>query len=822
VFRPAADGFDSPELESVERLFPALKLKTVSRETEPELIQAFFNVVSSEDVDVFVALEGLSNLMPFLAKRLLFLKVDLPNCSRITGPRPRLSHVQRESIHGGDQNYDWLDIPGRCQVDLMDTARDLKLTVANPFTVLASLLRDEHKFEPGWSLMRDLYAEEYVGVRLCDLPCLQAQRLDHQVEQESIWTALFCWLAEEDKRLLLEMKQVSSISNTPLMALIFQGDFRRVLNLLYLNSFPEHQPGQPPTESRILFSHQVELLRQNWPAALDPDDQAEKKAQVKQQSSGDPDDEDDEQQNESHPQKDPDRGPQPSRRKKTVIRVKGGNVIEPIPGFDAGPLFIFDFKGLYPTIIRSDCGDLAIMVRTRAEAMFVIQYFKLKVVHQNSVVIDKLNRALFFVQDPAFPMNDKVIISSCEKLTIRREQLKTNVKQAEQDGDVHRKDLYKAQELATKKMNNGVYGVMKIIYPAFAGAITGEGRDCQEKMFQFMGGLDAEFEYEPTGVIAYGDTDSVFVKPRLLSPSLRQKIGVHDEETGVWQRHDTLEDPDTQLFDLICQSKTVRDAYFEFAAHLCKRFTSLCRPPIELECDGLMGNFLILKKKNYVGLNFKSRHDVKPKLKVQGVPSVRRDRAGITRKTFAQMSEQLCVHKNYEAVLSVFSDAIRSIKKRTVLFADLFITREITAKARKATNNITSHVCKELQQKTGKVLQDSDRLMYVAYVRDSKAKSVQFRHFSLAAQCQPDEINRTFYVDELVTVATSAFQTVFGEGVFANIAYEQTTLPGQLCKATAAPTKPKKKAKRKADRSNNQQTNRLVDAMFGKRQKADI
>jgi DNA polymerase elongation subunit (family B) len=814
------------ELSSVFARFPNFSLKIVPQAGETAMIKAFFDAVLQYDVDILVSLDGLANQMAFLAKRLSANNQAMPNCSRVDdGVSPEINSRKSESIHAGDKNYDWLNIFGRAQVDIMNCARDLKLAISNGFRVFDALLQKSSKLEPGFELMRKIHGDELGDLRLKDLDGTKVQRKKPELPiQEAAWTAVFCWLAEQDKKLILDLKQISAISNTPLMALEFQGEFVRVINLLHLNTFPKWVEGQGDVQSHSLLNHQVDLLRENWVGALDPDEQARRQAKQNRENKaaegengeeeitmedmlGDADNKNNKLRAKLK-RKTPNSGPceeltatgsaqqqqhqqhQHQQQKHVqMIRVQGGNVEKPKPGFYHGPIILFDFWGLYPSIIRIGF-DFAVMVRSRAEATALQKILgQGSILHQNAVNVDNCNYALFFVVDPDFDSKYKLVMESCTKLTDRREELKEKIALALQQGDEFRSDLFKSQEQATKKMNNSVYGIMRLIYPAFAGAITWKGRNSQQHMKLFMCGLAPMWtgDTKPLGFPITGDTDSIMTMSRVLTPKMRQLMEIEDpaseKDASAWARHDELVatgDADTDLFPLFCECPIVRAGYFKFATFLAKEFSKSCRFPMRLEVDGIMGNFLTLAMKNYTALIYKSA-DAKPKLKQQGVASIKRDRANCVRKCFAAMSERICQERDLKGALSVFSQTVKAIKTGDVLFSDLFITREVTAKARRKSNNLTTKVIKEVEKKTKKsVKNNSTRLVYVAVTRDGKSRTDMFQDFRLALQGAVSSINKGFYLDELVNVISSAFGTIFGKSVFHALATDQRTLPGQI------------------------------------------
>lgn len=724
--------------------------RMIRKPDEAQVILAFLtDMCQHYDVDVFVSMCGLSEQMPYLAQRLEHLKVAIPQTlSRVRGAKVALDTQKRESAHSGDKNFLYLKIPGRDQLDLMPASRSLKLTVCNTFTVLAAFVSSEHKqrFPEGWRVIYEAFGEDFPGVTIAQLPFETASGTDTLLA--GIWASVFYWLGEQNRRVIMEQRQISALSNTRLHDLVFKASFRRVMNLLFLNSFHGGQP-------EVLFSHAVELLRQNWPGCLTPE-QREKAEQEQEESLFD---------------------------KEEGIRIEGGFVEHPLQWLEAAVILLNDFASLYPSIIISGV-DVPLAVRTRAEAWF-LQQRGVEIVHTNPIY-DKVRNehvCLLFAQDLNLEPRHKLIGYSCSQLMKRRKALRAAQKDAAKAGNHELAALLEVQQLATKTMNNAMFGVMNLVYPAYSGSITWQGRTLEEQSKQFGCGLDAKYGMTSNGSVAYGDTDSVLVRGRLLTRQVRDALGLEDHED--WHAYDELKDPDVEAARMLRESDTVRRGYFKFDQDLVSRFNKTLRPPLELECDGIMVNFLSVGAKMYAGLLWKTADD-QPVVKKQGLISVRRDRPKVLRDCVDDMADELCLRESYDGALQRFMRAVQGLKQRTLPFADLFMTREITAKAQAAGNNITAHVKKNFEVATGEKLSDGARMVYVAVARDRAAKSENFAHFSLAAKQGVSYLNMKWYLEELVNGCELMFGHVFGAGLLKRLAYGQDSLTQLLQVHTGA------------------------------------
>ncbi|MEE8580492.1 MAG: DNA polymerase II [Myxococcota bacterium] len=161
--------------------------------------------------------------------------------------------------------------------------------------------------------------------------------------------------------------------------------------------------------------------------------------------------------------------------------VRGGAVLDSEPGLFAN-VAVFDFKSLYPSLIRTFNLDPLARARARCEA------------EGSAACIVAPNGA-------AFARGEAILPEIIERFTERREQ-------ARRRGDRH-------ADQAIKIMMNAFFGVLgaaacRFFDPDIANAITGFGQQTLAWTRQ---------AFEALGVrVLYGDTDSVFVKLRSDAP----------------------------------------------------------------------------------------------------------------------------------------------------------------------------------------------------------------------------------------------------------------------------------------------------------------
>ena len=674
-----------------------------------------------------------------------------------------------ESKQNGDHKFDWLDIPGRMQFDLMALARKSKLTIQNEFTVLDWLLRDAHKFSEPWRLYQSYYADAFPQLPVRQLPLQPRAALSaSDTFALACWTAVFVMHAEQDKSALLEAKSISALTCTPFMQLSFKGNFVRVTNMLFKYSCSAGQ-------ADVLFSSQSDLLRENWPLAKDHRKHDEA---VEEEEANDGDDEDQRTDGEPKPVG-PDRidAEQQQQQYRTVGEalsalaprggfIQGGKVVKPLPGPIRRPLGLLDFKSLYPTLMQNL--DPGCMIRTRSEALYLAR-LNYKILHQNASTVNGQNVPLFFVDgcEERIPENVKTIRFTVLTLLALRGKIKRAMGSA---NDPAIKRVLDAQQLAVKVMTNAIYGVMKLLYPAYSGVITWRGRNYHQRATNVCDSI--------YGLVTYGDTDSVVLILRKICPALRQLLGIstQDDPAG-WAEHDQLQDTSNELGPLVKRNLVLRKAYIKFTQYIADEFTAQCEPGMELECEGLMLNFLISAKKTYSALLYEKPDE--PKMKMQGGPPVKRDRAKVIRDCYTCMSNLICDKDQPEAALAHFAEIIGLLRRGDVVFQDLYITRELKEKTRDKQTCISANVARVYKDATGHDVANGERIVYVMTNLGATA-SQQGMHFMLAAQRSCADINLQFYIQELITVCTAGFGTVFGPDVFDQIASGATRLFGHV------------------------------------------
>lgn len=274
------------------------------------------------------------------------------------------------------------------------------------------------------------------------------------------------------------------------------------------------------------------------------------------------------------------------------VSQAGGQVFEPLVGVHAN-VWVFDFKSLYPSIIRTYGIDPLNFVSGEERVAEAVQL---------------ANGARFrrgSAQAPA------ILPSMLDALFEQREQ-------AKQRGD-------DVASQAIKILMNSFYGVLgtpacRFHNPAIANAITGQGR-------YLLNWLKAWFEEEGF-VVLYGDTDSVFVRSDIDDPEAADRAAQR-----VVQR------VNAELADFVSEQAGVRS---RLELEYEKLYTKLFLASVRHGSSGA--------RKRYAGMRFGRQEP-----EFVGMEVVRRDwtelAKEVQRELYQRMFEGQPVHQYLESVV---------------------------------------------------------------------------------------------------------------------------------------------------------------------------
>lgn len=299
----------------------------------------------------------------------------------------------------------------------------------------------------------------------------------------------------------------------------------------------------------------------------------------------------------------------PSVQPDAAARIAGGYVMDPLPGLYRNVL-VFDFKSLYPSVIRTFNLDPITLEESRQPAAAAPQ-----------------------PQSPGCP--DSSILIAPNGARFRRTPpgiLPALVAELAQEREAARRAGQAAKAQAIKILMNSLYGVLgasasRLFAPAVANAVTHFGQSLIRAAAAFV---------ESCGLqVLYGDTDSLFVRSDRDDPqeALALAERLRSEIESAVARH-------------------VREQYG------CESF-------LELELEKLYGRFFLPElrsgkggsKKRYAGLLVGA--DGRERMELVGLESVRRDWSEVSRRFQVRLLDLVFHDQPVENFIRAFVDDLR-------------------------------------------------------------------------------------------------------------------------------------------------------------------
>lgn len=286
-------------------------------------------------------------------------------------------------------------------------------------------------------------------------------------------------------------------------------------------------------------------------------------------------------------------------------KYQGAMVLVPTPGYFNVPIFVLDFAGLYPSVIRwKNIGPDTEITPEYAATLPPEDY----------IIMDCGKRTHYFLAEHRRKGLFSIVL---EEVLGQRKVYKRKMAQAARDGDAVMEATYDQMQLAFKLVANSMYGIFKMVHHAAAESTTAGGRMmiretrkyCEQHVSKhFDVDLPEHLMYFPQGKgtfyvrVIYGDTDSVFIQ---CIPMPGSTIATSDYANVAFM---------TEFVDLI---KTLGD-------HITKYVFG--SPYVELEYEKYYWPFFINKKKRYAGMRVMyPKEGVSPTLNLMGIDVKRRD-----------------------------------------------------------------------------------------------------------------------------------------------------------------------------------------------------
>jgi DNA polymerase I len=302
------------------------------------------------------------------------------------------------------------------------------------------------------------------------------------------------------------------------------------------------------------------------------------------------------------------------KEEREVRGFKGATVLEPKVGLYTTPIIYFDFKSMYPTIFINFNICPTTWVIDERENVIVSPY-------GTKFIKPEIRRG--------------IIPQIVEFLINERDKVKEEMKK---EKDEERRFLLDVRQYALKVVANAFYGYTgyirgRVYVLDIANSITSYGRYFLETTKKLVEKTNKDWE------VIYGDTDSIMVKVKANNIEEAFKIGKEIE-------------------------RTINDSY---------------QGKITAKIESVFKSFLIIAKKRYVGISIEKEGDeIKEKIIMKGIETVRKDWCGLTEKVLSKVLEFLLKEGSIEKAIVYVREVIKSLEEGKVDIEDLIITKGIS------------------------------------------------------------------------------------------------------------------------------------------------
>jgi DNA polymerase delta subunit 1 len=268
-----------------------------------------------------------------------------------------------------------------------------------------------------------------------------------------------------------------------------------------------------------------------------------------------------------------------------------------------------------------------------------------------------------------------------QHLLAARKQAKKDMEAAT---DPFQQQIYNSRQLALKISANSMYGFTGVqtngMYSCLwvANTVTLTGRAMIDATKNFV-----EANYPGVQVI-YGDTDSVMCRFHRSSPLLE---GVSSEE--------------------------LMPRVFEVADDMSKRASALFKAPNKLEFEKVYYPYLLIGKKNYVGMKYEGSPTKEPKMDAKGIEIVRRDKIAILRNTLKDILYLSLQQKDYTGAYRLLEDMVQKFVTGSITVDDVLTSKSLKSAYKSEMQPQLQVVKKMNARKAFGVPRVGDRVPYV-------------------------------------------------------------------------------------------------------------
>lgn len=388
---------------------------------------------------------------------------------------------------------------------------------------------------------------------------------------------------------------------------------------------------------------------------------------------------------------------------------QGATVLPPTPNYYQDPIATLDFASLYPSIMQAHNLCFSTVVLDEPEKV------------NPSISLSTYNIGS---QRATFVNNETtkgILPSILQNLLLARKQAKKDMEAAT---DPFQQQIYNSRQLALKISANSMYGFTGVqkngMYSCLwvANTVTLTGRGMIEATKNFV-----EANY-PGVQVVYGDTDSVMCRFHRSSPLLEQ----------------------------VSKEEELMPRVFEVAEDMSRRASALFKAPNKLEFEKVYYPYLLIGKKNYVGMKYEGSPTKDPKMDAKGIEIVRRDKIAILRNTLKDILYLSLQKKQYDEAYKLLEEMVHKFVTGSLTVDDVVTSKSLKSEYKSDMQPQVQVVKKMIARKAFGVPRVGDRVPFVIIENSSEPNmSLRAEHPEYAKRHKLT-LDRLYYL-ELVETA---------------------------------------------------------------------
>ena len=349
---------------------------------------------------------------------------------------------------------------------------------------------------------------------------------------------------------------------------------------------------------------------------------------------------------------------------------QGATVLPPTPNFYEDPIATLDFASLYPSIMQAHNLCFSTVILDEEER------------HNNAISTSTYDigpqRVTFVNSETA----KGILPSILQHLLSARKQAKKDMEAAT---DPFEQQIYNSRQLALKISANSMYGFTGVanngMYSCLwvANTVTLTGRRMIDATKNFV-----EANYPGVNVV-YGDTDSVMCRFNRSSPLLEE----------------------------VKSEAELMPRIFQVAEDMSRRASSLFKAPNKLEFEKVYYPYLLIGKKNYVGMKYEGSPTKAPKMDAKGIEIVRRDKIAILRNTLKDILYLCLQQRAYGEAFAMLEGMIRKFVTGSLTVEDVVTSKSLKSSYKSDKQPQLIVVRKMMKRKAFGVPRVGDRVPFV-------------------------------------------------------------------------------------------------------------